>query len=112
MGDFQLGRFLRDWLDANGVSQKELARRANLTEPVVSNLCSGKRKGDWDTLTKLARGLDMTRAQLVAAVDGQPPPPTDNGRHTLTALRYDPNLSTSDADQLITLYQHFRRPRP
>lgn len=55
----QLGAYIQDRLNKNGISQAELARRVNVTKDVINKLCTGRRKPKDDTLKAIATELDI-----------------------------------------------------
>jgi transcriptional regulator with XRE-family HTH domain len=60
------GEILRDCRDKAGVSQEELASRADVDRTYVSLLERGLRQPTLDTLFRLAAGLNIAPATLVA----------------------------------------------
>ncbi len=114
-----LGDRLRQLRAARGWSQRELARRAGLSQPVVSGIESGIAKAPQAlTLTKLAQALGVridellglplvdpgkvARERLARAqwryLDTQAPDLPDRAREQMRRLVRDDALSMSDAD--------------
>ncbi len=56
---------LRHWRHWRGYSQAELAERAGLTRPTVTNLEAEKAAANFATVRKLAEALGITREQLL-----------------------------------------------
>lgn len=57
---------VREFRETCGLSQRELARRAGITQATVSSIERRKSKGiDFDTLEKLARVLDVDPALFI-----------------------------------------------
>jgi len=54
---------------AKGLSQKELARLAHIDQTMISRLESGTRGCSTETLTDIARVLDMTLSELIGDAD-------------------------------------------
>jgi transcriptional regulator with XRE-family HTH domain len=55
------GERLRQLRELAGLSQRELARRANIPQPVVSDVESGRQKSvNLDTARRIARALGVT----------------------------------------------------
>jgi transcriptional regulator with XRE-family HTH domain len=55
------GQRLRQFRELAGLSQRELARRANIPQPVVSDVESGKQKGiTLENARRIARVLGVT----------------------------------------------------
>jgi transcriptional regulator with XRE-family HTH domain len=70
-----LGLRLAALRQAQGLSQSELGRRANLPSQMINQIERGKKKNPtWETLDRLATGFDMSLAELVAALDADPTP--------------------------------------
>jgi DNA-binding XRE family transcriptional regulator len=47
------------WREHRGLTQQELADRAGISKPYLSQIETGKRQGTVDTLAALARALDV-----------------------------------------------------
>lgn len=47
------------WRDHRGLTQQELADRAGISKPYLSQIESGKRQGTLETLAAIARALDV-----------------------------------------------------
>jgi len=56
---------IRVWREYRGMTQKQLARVAEISVPYLSQLESGKRKGSTSVLSAIAKGLDLTLDDLV-----------------------------------------------
>ncbi|MEA5115099.1 MAG: helix-turn-helix transcriptional regulator [Geobacteraceae bacterium] len=50
---------IRIWREHRGMTQQELASRAGISKAFLSQIESGKRKGTVDTLSAIARSLDV-----------------------------------------------------
>jgi XRE family transcriptional regulator, regulator of sulfur utilization len=53
----------------SAITQEQLARRAGLTMTAVSRIERGLTNPAWTTVRRIARALDVTLAELVAAVE-------------------------------------------
>lgn len=53
------------WREHRGMTQQELANRAGISKPFLSQIECGKRKGTVETLSALARSLDVPLDVLV-----------------------------------------------
>lgn len=66
-----MAAFLQEYMKTEGLSQRELAERLNLTVSHISRLASGQRKGlDKETLERITGGLGSNpglKAKLMAA---------------------------------------------
>jgi len=54
------------WRNYRGMAQQELAEKAGISVPYLSQLETGKRKGYLDVLNSIARGLGVSLDDLVA----------------------------------------------
>lgn len=50
---------IRLWRDHRGMTQQELADRAGISKPYLSQIESGKRQGTVETLAAIARALEV-----------------------------------------------------
>lgn len=57
---------IRVWREYRGVSQQELAQRAGISVPYLSQLEKEKRKGSFEVLTAIARALKVSLDDLVS----------------------------------------------
>lgn len=65
-----IGERLVLYLDRAGISQKELARRAGVTEAAVSRYVRGDREPRAITVAALAKGLGVTVNDLIGTEGG------------------------------------------
>jgi transcriptional regulator with XRE-family HTH domain len=64
------GERLRQLRELAGLSQRELARRANIPQPVVSDVERGHQKSiKFDTARRIARALGVTLDMLAGPED-------------------------------------------
>ena len=61
----EIGKRLVFYLDRSGMSQKELARRAGVTEAAVSRYIRGDREPRAITVAAIAKGLGITVNDLI-----------------------------------------------
>jgi transcriptional regulator with XRE-family HTH domain len=113
MADSPLATYLQRLFEQSDWTQAKLARASDLTTATIARLTNGERKGtDPDTTRAIAQALGMSHGELLAAVHGQPIPPTVEGESaTEAAIRADPDLTTRQAEALITVYRSYRRAR-
>lgn len=52
---------------ANGLSQEELAKSANVSVSMIQSLENGRRTGSVETIVKLAQALNVTTDELIYA---------------------------------------------
>lgn len=64
----QFGRILREARAVKGLTQEELAFRAGMSVPYLSDIERGRSSPSLTMLVDLAIGLDMHPAELIAAV--------------------------------------------
>lgn len=57
---------IRVWREYRGMTQQELATKAGISKPYLSQLESGKRAGTTEVLSALAEALRLTLDELVA----------------------------------------------
>lgn len=50
---------IKIWREHRGLTQQELANRAGISKPYLSQIETGKRQGTVETLSSLARSLDV-----------------------------------------------------
>jgi transcriptional regulator with XRE-family HTH domain len=70
-GDRELGRAVRRLREERGLTQEELASRAGTTFGTVSRVESAKSAPAWWTVRKIAEALDVSMAELAAAVEAE-----------------------------------------
>lgn len=56
---------IRVWRDYRGLTQQQLADRAGISKPYLSQLESGKRAGTTDVLSAIAQALQLTLDDIV-----------------------------------------------
>lgn len=56
---------LKIWREYRGMTQQELANRAGISKPFLSQIECGKRKGTVETLSAIARSLEVPLDVLV-----------------------------------------------
>jgi len=66
-----LGRALRELRTQAGITQKELAARASADDTYISQVETGHRDIRWSTITRLLIALDVSVADLAAAIERQ-----------------------------------------
>ena len=66
----EIGERLAFYLEREGMSQRELAKRAGVTEAAVSRYVKGTREPRAITVAALAKGLGVTVNDLVGAEAG------------------------------------------
>lgn len=111
MADFRLAEWLDARLEHGDVSAAAVARESGLGEDVISKLRKGIHKGgSFEKLGQLARGLGMkNRAELVAAVDGDPPPVSyDPVERMVECIIRDETLGNAETRLMLRLYLSYQ----
>lgn len=72
-----LGIALRELRKRAGVTQKELGARAGAPDTYISQVEKGQRDIRWSTVTRLLLALDMSVADLAAAIERRTPTTQD-----------------------------------
>jgi len=60
---------LRKTLEANKISQSELARRIKMSQDSVNKYCTGKHEPSLDTLRLICKEIDETADYLIGSKD-------------------------------------------
>ena len=72
-----LGERLRQFRELAGLSQRELARRANVPQPIISDVESGKQKSvTLENARRIARALGVTLDMLAGPGEDENSPAT------------------------------------
>lgn len=101
-----IGEFIRDLRRNAQISLRELADRAGVSNPYLSQIERGLRKPSAEVLAQIARALRIStpvmylRAGLLNEKDGQ---------GVLAAIAADPDLTMSQKQSLTQIYETFRR---
>jgi transcriptional regulator with XRE-family HTH domain len=101
-----IGHFIRDLRHSAGVSLRQLADRAGVSNPYLSQVERGLRKPSAEVLQQIANALRVStpamylRAGLLDAKDGSDVP---------AAIAADPELTISQKQTLTQIYETFRR---
>jgi transcriptional regulator with XRE-family HTH domain len=101
-----IGEFIRDLRHNARISLRELADRAGVSNPYLSQIERGLRKPSAEVLAQLARALRVStplmylRAGLLNEKDGQ---------GVLAAIAADPDLTIAQKQSLTQIYETFRR---
>jgi transcriptional regulator with XRE-family HTH domain len=104
VGDNGLGERLKRYRKNVGMSQADLARRANVSAPYISELESGLgKRPSGEILLRLADALDVTIAELlghdIRPGDGDPPVPDPS----LLEFAKERKLARSDIAMLASI---------
>jgi transcriptional regulator with XRE-family HTH domain len=67
--DRRLAHVLRDLRERGDLSQETIAHKAGLTVSAYARIERGEANPTWTTVTKIAKALDVSLAQLGDAID-------------------------------------------
>ena len=101
-----IGEFIKDLRQTARISLRELADRAGVSNPYLSQIERGLRKPSAEVLASIANALRVStpvmylRAGLLHERDGQ---------GVLTAIEADPDLTPTQKQSLTQIYETFRR---
>ena len=101
-----IGEFIRDLRSNARISLRELADRAGVSNPYLSQIERGLRKPSAEVLAQIASALRVStplmylRAGLLNEKDGQ---------GVLAAVAADPDLTVAQKQSLTQIYETFRR---
>jgi transcriptional regulator with XRE-family HTH domain len=101
-----IGEFIRDLRRNARISLRELADRAGVSNPYLSQIERGLRKPSAEVLAQIAGALRIStplmylRAGLLNEKDGQ---------GVLAAIAADPDLTIAQKQSLTQIYETFRR---
>lgn len=102
----EIGEFIRDLRRNARISLRELADRAGVSNPYLSQIERGLRKPSAEVLAQIAGALRVStplmylRAGLLNEKDGQ---------GVLAAIAADPDLTVPQKQSLTQIYETFRR---
>ena len=104
----QLGEFIRTQRRLAQLSQRELAKLTNLSDPYVSQIERGLHAPSVRVLRALAGALDIS-AESMASYAGllDPIDQPDSRRATESAIRADALLTDDQKDALLGVYRSF-----
>lgn len=103
---WDIGHFIRDLRRSAGVSLRQLADRAGVSNPYLSQIERGLRKPSAEVLQQIAAALRVStpvmylRAGLLDARDRD---------GVLAAIAADPDLTIAQKQSLSQIYETFRR---
>src|SRR3954447_7565862 len=101
-----IGSFIRDLRENAKISLRQLAEQAGVSNPYLSQIERGLRKPSAEVLQQIASALRVStpmmylRAGLLEAKDGH---------GVVAAVTTDPDLTVSQKQSLIQIYESFRR---
>jgi transcriptional regulator with XRE-family HTH domain len=102
-----LGGYLREQRDAAGMSLRQLAEQAGVSNPYLSQIERGLRKPSAEVLQQLAKALRISAEQIYVQA-GILKPDDDQVRSVELAVLADPVLTARQKQALLAVYQSFR----
>ncbi len=105
-----LGRFIRSQRQLAKLSQRELARLADLSDPYISQIERGLHTPSLRVLTSLASALNLRAETLLTyagLTDNTADSNSDTHPSTEAAILADPALTTEQRQALLSTYQAF-----
>ncbi|MHA3702816.1 helix-turn-helix domain-containing protein [Jatrophihabitans sp. YIM 134969] len=101
-----IGHFIREQREAAQVSVRQLAQRAGVSNPYLSQIERGLRKPSAEILQQIAHGLSISAEQLYTRAGLlETRSPTD----VTAAILADASLSERHKHVLVEIYESFRR---
>jgi transcriptional regulator with XRE-family HTH domain len=104
----RLGRIIREQRTLGEMSLRELAARANVSNPYLSQIERGLHEPSVRVLHAIANALNMSAEALMAqaglidrAIDGEPAP------SVVHAVRADPHLTKDQKAALLAVYRSY-----
>lgn len=102
-----LGGYLREQRDAAGMSLRQLAEQAGVSNPYLSQIERGLRKPSAEVLQQIAKALRISAEQIYVQA-GILKPDDDQVRSVELAVLADPVLTARQKQALLAVYQSFR----
>jgi transcriptional regulator with XRE-family HTH domain len=101
-----IGHFIREQREAAQVSVRQLAQRAGVSNPYLSQIERGLRKPSAEILQQIAHGLSISAEQLYARAGLLESRATPSD--VTAAILADPELSERHKHVLVEIYESFR----
>jgi transcriptional regulator with XRE-family HTH domain len=101
-----IGEFIRDLRRTAQISLRELAARAGVSNPYLSQIERGLRKPSAEVLQQLAKALRVSAEQLYVRAGIVHPDPGHGGGVELAVLS-DPGLTERQKQSLLDVYASF-----
>ena len=101
-----LGEFIRTQRRLAGLSLRQVADLARVSNPYLSQVENGKHEPSLRVLLGIAKALDIS-ADVLLAEAGVVAASDEARTDTEQAIRTDPLLSESEKDALLTVYRSY-----
>lgn len=103
-----LGGYLREQRDAAGMSLRQLAEQAGVSNPYLSQIERGLRKPSAEVLQQLATALRISAEQIYVQAGILQPDHQDKVLSVENAVLADQALTARQKQALLAVYQSFR----
>lgn len=101
-----IGGFIRDLRNNARISLRELAARAGVSNPYLSQIERGLRRPSAEVLSQIAGALRVSTALMYLRAGLLP---DKDGHSVLGAIAADPDLTAAQKQSLTQIYETFRR---
>ena len=101
-----IGEFIRELRNSAQISLRELAERAGVSNPYLSQIERGLRKPSAEVLQQIASALRVSTPVMYLRAGLLDP---KEGQDALTAIAADPDLTIAQKQSLSQIYETFRR---
>lgn len=102
-----LGEFIRNQRQLAELSQRELARLADLSDAYLSQLERGLHEPSVRVVNGLSQALNVPAERLLRFLGRQPVEPEDDDDATERAILIDDRLSDAQKQSLLDIYRAF-----
>jgi transcriptional regulator with XRE-family HTH domain len=102
-----LGEAIRRQREANGVSMRQFAELAGISNPYLSQIERGLREPSQRVVDAIARSLEVSVDALYAEAGIVPTPASPAPSDVRQALQFDPALTSRQRRALLEVYDGF-----
>jgi transcriptional regulator with XRE-family HTH domain len=105
----ELGRFIREQRERAELSMRELAKRANISNPYLSQIERGLHEPSVRVLSSIAAALELSAEAMLRGAGLLGDSDEEAGRRPSTeeAIRTDPRLTPDQRHSLLTVYRSY-----
>jgi transcriptional regulator with XRE-family HTH domain len=106
-----LGAFIKSQRQLANLSLRDLADRASISNPYLSQIERGIHEPSLRVLKVIAEALDLSTDTLLGHLGllGERSAPTPDAGDTTAAIRADPDLTDAEKSALLAVYETYRR---
>ena len=103
-----LGRFIKERRERAELSMRELAKRADISNPYLSQIERGLHEPSVRVINSIANALNESAEALLrnAGMLGEPPTPDDSA-DVVEAIHNDDRLNADQRAALLTVYESY-----